>query len=96
MKFEWDLEKEKRNRQKHKISFDEACYVFADRFALNLFDADHSTDEERWITLGQLGNGVIIAVSHTFRKAKDMELVRIISARKATKNEMKQYIERRR
>ena len=53
MKFIWDPAKEKINIQKHKISFTESCYVFADQYSLNLFDEQHSEDEDRWITLGQ-------------------------------------------
>ncbi len=49
MKFEWDAEKEKTNRKKHKVSFIEACYVFADKYMLTLYDEEHSGDEDRWI-----------------------------------------------
>jgi len=95
MKFEWDTEKEKTNRNKHKVSFIEACYVFADKYLLNLFDDEHSEDEDRWITIGQTPNNKILVVIHTYRRTKDKESVRLISARKATKTEEKQYLERR-
>jgi len=95
MKFEWDPEKEKANRNKHKVSFTEACYVFADKYLLNLFDDEHSEDEDRWITIGQTPSNKILLVIHTYRRTKDKESVRIISARKVTKNEEKQYFERR-
>lgn len=95
MKFEWDSEKDKTNRIKHKVTFLEACYVFADRYMLTFFDDQHSENEDRWITSGQIPNGQILVVSHTFRKIKGIESVRIISTRKATKNEEKQYFERR-
>ena len=95
MKFEWDAEKEKTNRQKHKITFLEACYVFADKYMLALYDEEHSGDEDRWITMGQSLSGGILVVVHTYRKIKGKESVRIISARKATKHEEKQYAERK-
>ena len=95
MKFEWDPEKEKTNKRKHNISFLESCYVFADKYILTLFDEDHSKDEDRWITIGQTPNNKILVVVHTYRKIKGKESVRIISARKATINEEKQYLERR-
>jgi len=95
MKFEWDAKKERQNIQKHKISFSDACYIFADKFSLTLFDNDHSADEERWITLGQLQNGKIFVVNHTFREINGEEYVRIISARKAANKEIKQYLKRK-
>lgn len=94
MQFVWDPEKEKSNIRKHKITFSEACYVFADKYQLSFFDIEHSKDEDRWITTGQTPNNRILVVVHTFRKFKDKEFVRIISARKATKNEINQYVER--
>jgi uncharacterized DUF497 family protein len=95
MKFAWDEQKERSNRHKHKVTFSEACLVFADKYVLNIFDEKHSIKEERWITMGQTPNGKILVVSHTYRNIKNEEFVRIISARKATKNEIKQYFERR-
>lgn len=61
---------------------------------LTLYDDEHSEDEDRWITIGQTPNNILVVV-HTFRKVKGKETVRIISARKATKIEIRQYIERR-
>lgn len=95
MKFQWDATKEKINKKKHGIAFSEACLVFADAYLLTLFDGHHSEDEERWITMGQTPEGKIVVVSHTYRGGRDEETVRIISARKATKNETNQYFERR-
>ncbi len=95
MKFEWDVGNEKINVRKHNIAFSEACYVFADPFMLTIFDPDHSENEERWITIGQTIKGKILTVVHTYRHNKDNEIVRIISARKATENEAKYYVERR-
>jgi hypothetical protein len=95
VKFEWDTEKEKTNRRKHKITFLEACYIFADKYMLTLYDDEHSGDEDRWITIGQSLNNGILVVVHTYRKIKGKESARIISARKATMYEEGQYFERR-
>jgi uncharacterized DUF497 family protein len=94
MKFEWDPLKEKINIKKHKVSFEEAAYVFADKHALSLFDSEHSEEEERWILLGKSLKAMILVVVHTFREKDGTETVRIISARKATKNEQKVYEKR--
>ncbi len=95
MQFVWDPEKEKVNKRRHKVTFLEACYVFADKYMLTFFDDEHSEDEDRWITIGQTPSNRILVVIHTFRKIKGKEFVRIISARKANKNEVKQYLKRR-
>ena len=95
MKIVWDPAKEKINIQKHKITFTESCYVFADQYSLTLFDKQHSENEDRWITLGQTPNGKILLVVHTFRKIDDMEVIRFISSRKATRKEAKGYFKRR-
>jgi hypothetical protein len=95
MKFEWDAEKERINIQKHGINFEQASYVFSDPFALNKYDDEHSYDEDRWVILGQSLNEVIIVVVHTFNDDDGLELVRIISARRATKREHDTYHDRR-
>ena len=95
MKFAWDPEKEEINKRKHKVKFSEAYYVFSDKYQLSFFDVKHSESEDRWITLGQTLNNKILVVIHTFKKDEDKEYVRIISARKATKSEIKQYLERK-
>ena len=94
MKFEWDRKKENINIKKHGVTFEQASYVFADPFALNRFDEEHSEDEERWVLLGKSLNQTILLVAHTFRDNDGKEFVRIISARKATKKEEKAYKER--
>lgn len=96
MKFEWDPEKEKTNRRKHKVTFLEACYVFADKYMLTLYDGEHPGNEDRWITIGQSLIGSVLVVVHTYRKIRGKESVRMISARKAARHEEKQYFERRR
>ncbi len=67
MKFEWDINKEKTNIQQHGITFEQASYVFADPFALNKYDDEHSEDEDRWILLGNFLNEAVLVVVHTFR-----------------------------
>jgi uncharacterized DUF497 family protein len=94
MKFEWDSHKERINLQKHRIAFEDASYVFADPFALNKYDDDHSHIEDRWILLGKSLKEVIIVVVHTFEDDNGIEYVRIISARKATKRERQAYQQR--
>jgi len=94
MKFEWDKKKEKINIQKHGVTFEQASYVFADKFALNRFDNEHSEDEERWVLLGKSLNETLLLIIHTFRNDDKIEFVRIISARKATKKEKKTYHKR--
>ena len=95
MRFDWDLEKERLNRRKHKVAFAEACEVFTDRSMLTLFDHEHSDDEDRWITMGRSDDGKILVVVHTYKKIAGKEFVRIISARTATRREAGQYFERR-
>ena len=94
MKLEWDPEKEKINIQKHGVTFEQASYVFADPFALNKYDDDHSHEEDRWILLGKSLNEVILLVVHTFKDDDAIEFVRIISTRKATKREKQAYQKR--
>ncbi|MFP4422580.1 MAG: BrnT family toxin [Desulfococcaceae bacterium] len=94
MKFEWDPQKEKANLQKHGVSFEQAAYVFADPFALNKFDNEHSKGEDRWMLLGAALNQTVLVVVHTFRDKDGVELVRIISARRATAREKQTYKKR--
>ena len=93
MKFEWDEKKNQANLKKHKISFDKAAYVFSDIEAITIFDNEHSEEEERWITIGSIKNTDIIVVIHTERIKNKKEYIRIISARKADKEETKEYYE---
>lgn len=94
MKFEWDTYKEKINIGEHSISFEQASYVFADPFALSRYDDEHSEDEDRWILLGKSLSESVLVVVHTFRNDDGAEIVRIISARKATKKEKQAYHKR--
>ena len=94
MKFEWNKDKEQINIRKHGVTFEQASFVFADPFSLNLYDDEHSDDEDRWILLGKALNKTLLLVIHTFKDDDNIELVRIISARKATKSEKKIYNKR--
>ena len=91
--FEWDEQKNEKNKKKHKISFEEAKTVFYDEEALLIDDPEHSEDEERFILLGLSKKANLLVVCHCYRASETV--IRIISARKATKNEAKQYEEMR-
>ena len=72
--------------------FERGATIFLDPNALSLFDEQHSEDEERWITLGLDHTGALLVICHTYREeTENSARVRLISARKATKNETKQY-----
>ncbi|HOV13988.1 MAG TPA: BrnT family toxin [Spirochaetota bacterium] len=94
MKFEWNEQKKQKNILM-KISFEEAAYVFSDLDAISLFDEEHSDNEERWITIGEIRTHGIIVVVHTERIKGEHEYIRIISARKSEKNEEIEYINRK-
>ncbi len=89
--FSWDTKKAKSNLVKHEISFEEAKTVFDDENARLIPDIEHSEDEERFILLGLSYTLKILTVVHCYRDSE--ENIRIISARKSTKNEAKQYKE---
>ncbi len=92
--FEWDSRKAKSNINKHQISFERATTIFRDPNILSIPDEDHSESEERWLTMGLDESGILLVISHTFKfMGKDVYKVRIISARKVTKAEVKQYEE---
>ncbi len=87
--FEWDPDKERVNISKHGVSFEEAVSAFDDEYAILFDDPDHSIDEERMLLIGFSARARLLIVSHCLR-ASD-EVIRIISARKATKREANQY-----
>lgn len=89
MEFEWDQAKAARNVTKHGVTFQEAATVFGDPLAITYTDPDHSDDEDRFLTFGQSRDGRYLIVSHTDRDDR----TRIISARKMTRKERKQYEE---
>lgn len=92
LRFTWDRRKARANLRKHGVSFAEAQTVFADDNATLLDDPDHSEHEDRSVLLGLSERFRIVVVSHTLRH--DDQVIRIISARKATKREREQYFER--
>ncbi len=90
--FEWDSVKAITNLTKHKVSFERATEIFMDPFTLSIFDEFHSKNEDRWITIGNDRNNITLVVIHTFKEIdSNLSKIRIISARKATKNEKKHY-----
>ena len=89
LRFEWDEKKSNLNQRKHGVSFLEAQTAFADENGLLLDDPDHSIEETRFILLGMSSKLRLLIISHTYRR-EDI-IVRIISARKATRMEQKQY-----
>lgn len=89
IRFEWDPNKNEINKQKHKISFEEAKTVFYDAEALLIPDPEHSEEEERFIILGMSAKANLLVVCHCCRASETV--IRLISARKASKTEAKFY-----
>ncbi len=89
IRFVWDEAKAEFNLKKHRVSFEEAVTVFADESARLKHDPEHSKKEDRFILLGFSSKLRLLVVCHAYRDNDD--LIRIISARKATRNESKQY-----
>ena len=89
LQFEWDPRKAEINVRTHRVSFEEAATVLTDIFSFTYDDEAHSQVEQRYATLGMSGRGRLLVVAHTMRS----DLVRIISARKATPRERKWYEE---
>ena len=89
MRFEWDPSRAASNAKKHKVTFEVAKTVFYDDFAVQFFDEDHSFDEERFLLLGMSSDARLLLVCHCEREEGDV--VRILSARKATESEAQNY-----
>jgi uncharacterized DUF497 family protein len=89
LQFEWDERKNASNKKKHDVSFEEARAVFYDERALLIEDPDHSEDEERFILMGLGASLRVLVVCHCYRGRQN--IIRIISARKATRSERTQY-----
>ena len=89
MRFEWDPAKAASNARKHKVTFEVAKTVFYDDFAVQFFDEEHSSDEDRFYLLGISSDARLILVCHCERE--DGDVIRIISARKATETEAQHY-----
>ncbi len=94
MRITWDENKNRINKQKHKVSFEVAGLVFADPFHLSIMERIEN-GEERWQTMGMVGSVVVLLVAHTAAEQEGEEIVRIISARKATRKERQIYEDRR-
>ncbi len=89
MIFTWDERKDHENQRRHGVSFEEASTAFADANARLMSDPDHSQNEDRFILLGFSAKMRTLVVAHVYRQQG--KEIRIVSARKATKNERKQY-----
>ncbi len=88
LRIEWDENKDRANQRKHGVSFDEAATVFVDEEGRLIADPEHSDEEDRFVLLGLSAALRLLLVVHCYRKD---ELIRIISARKATRHERAQY-----
>ena len=88
-RFEWDEAKNRANRRKHGIGFEEARSAFLDEYARVTPDSEHSDDEERFVLLGLSTALRLLVVCHCYRESE--EIIRLISARKATRQEADQY-----
>ncbi len=98
MRYEWDERKNRENQRKHGISFELAALVFADENCLFTLDRVDEGGEQRWIALGKVfieaGTSLIVLVAHTYREVEHgEEIIRIISARRAGKNDVRRYQE---
>lgn len=89
MRFEWDPAKAASNAKKHKVTFEVAKTVFYDEFAVQFFDEEHSDTEDRFLLLGMSSDARLLLVCHCEREGG--EVIRIISARKATESEAQYY-----
>ena len=89
IQFKWDENKNRKNKREHGVSFEEAQTVFLDENAIRFFDPDHSEEEDRFIMLGISFKLRVLVVCHCYRE--NDEVIRLISARKADKEECKDY-----
>jgi uncharacterized DUF497 family protein len=91
LRFEWDPTKARNNRSKHQVSFDDAMLIFEDPYALFELDRSDPAGELRWQALGLAEGVILLLVVHTMREEGPDEVVRIISARRATRKERNRY-----
>ena len=87
MHFEWDPDKARANLAKHRVSFEEAMGAFLDPLSITILDPDHSESEDRFVLMGRSAAGRLLVVIHTDRG----NVIRIISARRATRRERRTY-----
>jgi uncharacterized DUF497 family protein len=92
LRFDWDLAKERLNRRRHGVSFTEATSAFLDEQAILIDDPDHSLSEDRFVLLGLSASFRLLLVCHCYRT--EGGVVRIISARKADRHELRDYFGR--
>ena len=91
--FEWDENKNRTNQNKHRVSFEVASLIFDDPNIISILDERFDYPEERWISLGLASNRVELVVAHTVMENEDgEEVIRIISARRATNAEKEKYL----
>ena len=89
LRFEWDEQKNRANQRKHGVSFEEARTVFFDQQAVEFYDDEYGQMEDRFLLLGVSAKMRILMVCHCLREGGDV--IRVISARKATRNEQRDY-----
>jgi len=95
-RFEWDERKAIRNLRKHGVSFWEAVTIFSDPCILSRYDDEHSDREDRWVLLGESERSrLLVVIQVILEQTEDLEVVRIVSARRATKTEAQTYHSRR-
>jgi hypothetical protein len=95
LRFEWDPAKARSNQRKHHVSFDDAMLVSEDPYALFEQDRTGPAEELRWQAVGLAGGILVLLVAHTVREAGSDEVIRIISARRATRKERNRYAQTR-
>lgn len=92
MKYEWDEVKNQKNLKKHKISFEDAMRIFADPMLKIVPDTTTNTHEEVYLAIGSMSDSYnVLLVAHTYRDENGEDITRIISARKLSKGEVKQW-----
>ncbi len=92
--FDWDPAKAESNRRKHGVTFEDAMGVFADPLALSRLDEDSGANEERWVTIGRNSASNLLLVVHTYVElTAEQVAIRIMSARRPTRRETRQYEE---
>lgn len=95
IRFEWDPAKARTNLRKHGVAFEDAMHVFDDPWALFEQDRTDEGGEPRWQAVGLAGGVLLLLVAHTVRETRDDTMIRLISARRATRKERNRYAETR-
>jgi uncharacterized DUF497 family protein len=92
VRFDWDAQKNARNEAKHGIDFETAQFIFDDPGCITFIEREYE-GEERWKAIGAIEDVLLLVVVHTYRQEEGDEIIRIISARRATRHERKLYAE---